>query len=285
MFTIRFAKSRGFCFGVKRSLAVLDDAIQKYGTPLYVRHHIIHNRFVVEGYEKRGVVFVEDLRDIPAGSTVIFSAHGTAPQVYAQAEALGLTVADATCPLVTKVHTEAVTLAGEGHKILYLGGKTHAEALGVWGEAPESIIVAQNREDIDAVDFASAPKWALLTQTTLSADETRDLIRYAQSKCPNMVVPRDGDICRATQDRQNAVKELAETCDTILVVGSKESSNTRQLQKTAEKAGVRAFLVENADAITDEMFAEAGRNGGGVEISDKKTCKKRFLEYIKTVTR
>lgn len=249
---ILLAAPRGFCAGVSHALGLVEEALQRFGTPLYVRHAIVHNRRVVADFEKRGVVFVEDLEEVPEGSPVIFSAHGVSPAVRAQAVQRRLQTIDATCPLVNKVHREARDLARKGYTLLYIGHAGHPEAEGILGEAPEATILVQTREEAAAVEVPDPQRVACLTQTTLSVEEARRIIELLRRRFPELVLPSKEDICYATTHRQEAVKALARECDLILVVGSPTSSNSNRLCEVAKLQQVSAFLIEDATAIRPE---------------------------------
>jgi len=249
---ILLASPRGFCAGVSHALDLVEQALQRFGTPLYVRHAIVHNRQVVADFEKRGVVFVEDLEEVPEGSPVIFSAHGVSPAVRVQAAQRRLQTIDATCPLVNKVHREARSLAQRGYTLLYIGHAGHPEAEGVLGEAPEATILVETMEEAAAVEVPDPQRVACLTQTTLSVDEAHRLIERLRRRFPELLLPAKEDICYATTHRQEAVKALARECDLILVVGSPTSSNSNRLCEVARSQQVPAFLIEDATAIRPE---------------------------------
>ena len=252
--TLYLAAPRGFCAGVDRAIDIVDMALQVYGAPVYVRHEIVHNRHVVEDLRRRGAVFTDDLADVPAGAVVIFSAHGVSPAVRAEAKARGLRALDATCPLVTKVHLEALRYARDGFSIVLIGHRQHVEVQGTLGEAPESITVCETPADIEALDLPDPAKVAYITQTTLSMDDCRAMVEALRRRYPAVREPAKDDICYATQNRQNAVKELAGGCDVVLVVGAPASSNANRLVEVAEQHGARAFLIESADDIIAEWI-------------------------------
>src|SRR5207249_6270866 len=217
------AAPRGFCAGVDRAIDIVDMALQVYGAPIYVRHEIVHNRHVVEDLRRKGAVFVDELDSVPPGAVVIFSAHGVSPAVRREASARGLRALDATCPLVTKVHLEALRYAKEGYTILLVGHRHHVEVIGTMGEAPEAIVVVESREEAEAGELAGAARVAYITQTTLSVDDVRSIVEVLKRKFPGIREPAKDDICYATQNRQNAVKELARRCRVVLVVGAPTS--------------------------------------------------------------
>jgi 4-hydroxy-3-methylbut-2-enyl diphosphate reductase len=236
---------RGFCAGVVRAIDVVKIALSTYGAPIYVRKEIVHNRHVVDELRAAGAVFVDELDQVPAGGRVIFSAHGVSPQVRFDAEQRGLAAIDATCPLVTKVHIEAIKFARQGYSLVLIGHKDHDEVIGTMGEAPESMVLVETVEDVDRLDLPDPEKVAYLTQTTLSLDETRDIIARLKERYPRIVGPHSQDICYATENRQIAVKAVAPLCELLLVVGSQNSSNSRRLVEVCEKTGVPAYLVDN----------------------------------------
>lgn len=254
-FSIWLAAPRGTCAGVRRSLLLLDEVLRRFpNEPIFVKHHIVHNTQVVASYEARGITFVERIDEIPTGSIAVFSAHGSSPSDFVLAAERKLRVIDSACPLVAKVHTEAKMFLSQGYSIIYIGTKTHAEAIGVHGEGPDSIFVVHSPSDVDALAFTPDTKLALLTQTTLSVDDTTALIAYIQNKYPSIVLPKKDDICYATQNRQTAIKALAAQCDTIFVVGSSHSSNSNKLRQVAETAGAKAFLIDTFAGITPDML-------------------------------
>ncbi|MGI8923692.1 MAG: 4-hydroxy-3-methylbut-2-enyl diphosphate reductase [Fimbriimonadales bacterium] len=248
------AAPRGYCAGVAYAIEVVDLALKVHGAPLYVRHAIVHNEWVVKSFENRGVIFVEDVNEIPEGSTVVFSAHGVSPAVRKDAEGRGLNVIDATCPLVTKVHREAARYGTRGYTMLYIGHRGHVEAEGTMGEAPDQMILIDNVEEAETVEVPEG-KLAVVTQTTLSVDEVERILSVLKRRFPHLEMPHKEDICYATTNRQIAVKALAEACDLVLVVGSKTSSNSNRLREVAQSCGVPAFLLMNPDEI-DPAWAE-----------------------------
>lgn len=252
---IYLASPRGFCAGVSRAVAILDFILEKFGPPIYVRHPIVHNRVIIADFEKKGVIFRENIEDIPDGSRVVFSAHGTSPQVYEVAKKKKIIIFDATCPLVTKVHLEAKRYAKEGYFILYIGHKRHQEPIGVLGEVPStSSILISSLEDAWRIQPPQTNKLITLSQTTLSFDDTKKIIALLQKRFPKMTLPPVFDICYATQNRQNAVKELAKKAELILVIGSKESSNARRLKELAESKGVTAYLIDGKQDIKNQWL-------------------------------
>ena len=251
---ILLANPRGFCAGVDRAIDIVELALEKFGPPVYVRHEIVHNRHVVEGLRARGAVFVEDPAEVPEGSLLVFSAHGVSPAVRAAAEHQKLRTIDATCPLVTKVHVEAKRFATAGHEIVLVGHAGHVEVEGTMGQAPTRTRLIENVDDVRALEVEDASKLAVLTQTTLSMDDTREVMDALKERFAEIQLPRKDDICYATQNRQNAVKSLTEEADLVLVVGAPESSNSNRLVELARKAGVPAYLVQSADDIRDDWL-------------------------------
>jgi len=246
------AAPRGYCAGVDRAVITVERALDVYGSPVYVRKQIVHNRHVVEDLEARGAIFVEELDEVPRGATVVFSAHGVSPAVHAEATERGLKTIDATCPLVTKVHNEARRFANQGLQILLIGHAGHEEVEGTAGEAPDNIILVERPEDAASVEVADPSRVAWLSQTTLSVDETWQTVTELRGKFPQLIDPPSDDICYATQNRQSAVKQIAPTADLVIVVGSRNSSNSVRLVEVALEAGAKAsYRVDNAGEIDD----------------------------------
>ena len=252
--TLFLAAPRGFCAGVDRAIDIVEMALQVYGAPVYVRHEIVHNRHVVEDLRSKGAIFVERLDGVPPGSVVIFSAHGVSPAVRREAQERGLRALDATCPLVTKVHLEALRYAKEGYTIVLIGHRNHVEVEGTMGEAPGAIVLVESLEEIDALDLPDPSRVAYITQTTLSVDDVRVIVEALKRKFPAIREPAKDDICYATQNRQNAVKELARRCNVVLVVGAPASSNANRLVEVAKDRGARAYLIESATDIRREWI-------------------------------
>jgi 4-hydroxy-3-methylbut-2-en-1-yl diphosphate reductase len=248
---------RGFCAGVVRAIDVVKIALDLYGAPLYVRKEIVHNRHVVEELRQAGAIFVDELADCPAGSRVIFSAHGVSPAVRREAKERGLEVIDATCPLVTKVHLEAVKFAKQGYTIILIGHRDHDEVIGTLGEAPENSVLVETAADVERLQVADPDKTVYLTQTTLSLDETRDVIEALKKKFPGIKSPPAQDICYATENRQLGVKAVAPVTDLLLVVGSRNSSNSMRLVEVCRQAGVPAYLIDDYTQIPPEWLADA----------------------------
>ncbi len=252
------AAPRGYCAGVDRAVQTVERALELYGPPVYVRKEIVHNKHVVEQLRERGAIFVDQEIEVPEGETVVFSAHGVAPSVHANAGTRGLETIDATCPLVTKVHVEAKKFAAEGYTIVLVGHAGHEEVEGTMGEAPDSIVLIETAEDVDALEVDDPDRIAYISQTTLSVDETRDIILRLRERFPNIVGPRTDDICYATTNRQMAVKQMARECDLVLVIGSSNSSNSNRLVEVARASGAESHLIDN-EAQVEEGWLEDTR--------------------------
>ncbi len=251
---IILAEPRGFCAGVDRAVEGVRSALQTYGRPLYVRHQIVHNRFVLEALEREGAVFVENLDEVPEGQRVVFSAHGVAPSEHERADSRRLRVIDATCPLVTKVHVEVERFAAEGYTVILVGHAGHEEVKGTLGVVPGKVVLVQNVEEAERLEVPNPDRVAAVTQTTLSIDDTREIFATLRRRFPSLVSPKTDDICNATQNRQNAVKELVKVSDVVLVVGSKQSSNANRLVEVARTGGARSFLVDSLSDVEPAML-------------------------------
>jgi 4-hydroxy-3-methylbut-2-enyl diphosphate reductase len=258
---VLLAAPRGYCAGVDRAVQAVEPALDLYGPPVYVRKEIVHNKHVVEQLRERGAIFVEEETEVPGGELVVFSAHGVAPSVHAKARERSLRTIDATCPLVTKVHVEARKFAERGYTIVLIGHERHEEVEGTTGEAPESIVLVQTAADVDALrvpeDVPDPNRVAYITQTTLSVDETAQIIARLRGKFPNIVSPKSDDICYATTNRQIAVKQLARECDLVLVIGSTNSSNSNRLVEVAREHGADSHLIDNATQVREEWLEGA----------------------------
>jgi 4-hydroxy-3-methylbut-2-en-1-yl diphosphate reductase len=239
------ASPRSFCAGVVRAIDIVEELLKRHGPPVYVRHEIVHNVHVVRDLEERGAVFVESEDEVPEGALVVLSAHGVAPQVYEKCKERGLQIVDAVCPLVSKVHAEARRYAGRGHKIALVGHAGHVEVEGTMGEAPDSIVLVETPEDVQALELEEGQQLAYLTQTTLSLDDTADVVDALRERVPDLVGPPSADICYATQNRQDAVKRICEEATLVLVVGSKASSNANRLVEVAHSKGADAYLIDD----------------------------------------
>ena len=258
---VLLANPRGFCAGVERAIEIVERALELHGAPIYVRHEIVHNRFVVERLRAKGAVFVEELDHVPAGSIVIFSAHGVPKAVQAEADRRGLKVFDATCPLVTKVHIEVRKMLREGYEIVMIGHRGHPEAEGTMGQAADGMHLVETLEDVAALEVRSPQKLAYVTQTTLSVDDARAMVEALKARFPTIRGPKKDDICYATQNRQDAVKLMAPQCDVVIVVGSPNSSNSNRLREVAEHMGAQAYMVDSAADLRGEWLAGKRRVG------------------------
>ncbi|MCQ8896513.1 4-hydroxy-3-methylbut-2-enyl diphosphate reductase [Limnobacter humi] len=257
---ISLAQPRGFCAGVDRAIEIVERALQQFGAPIYVKHEIVHNKTVVDDLRNKGAIFVDELEDVPVGSTVVFSAHGVSQDVRTQADGLGLKVFDATCPLVTKVHVEVSKMRAQGCEIIMIGHEGHPEVEGTMGQVKDGIYLVETEDDVARLQVQSN-ELAYVTQTTLSVDDASKVIAALKAKYPHIREPKKADICYATQNRQDAVKFMARQVDIVLVVGSPSSSNSNRLREVAEKLGVPAKLIENADSLDKSWFDGAKQVG------------------------
>jgi 4-hydroxy-3-methylbut-2-enyl diphosphate reductase len=278
--TLFLAAPRGFCAGVDRAIDIVDIALEVYGAPVYVRHEIVHNRHVVDDLRGRGAVFVDELSEVPPGAVVIFSAHGISPAIRREAKERGLRTLDATCPLVTKVHLEALRYAKQGYSIVLIGHRGHVEVEGTMGEAPDAIVLVQSVADVEKLDLPDPARVAYITQTTLSVDDVRTIAEALKRRYPAVHEPAKADICYATQNRQDAVKELARRCGIVLVVGAPTSSNANRLVEVAASLGAKAHLIEAAEDIdaawlTGDLGITAGASTPEGVVMD---CVKRVCE-------
>ena len=258
---VLLANPRGFCAGVERAIEIVERALELHGAPIYVRHEIVHNRYVVDRLRAKGAVFVEELDEVPAGATVIFSAHGVAKAVQAEADRRGLHVFDATCPLVTKVHVEVKKMLREGYEIVMIGHHGHPEAEGTMGQSAVGMHLVETLEDVAALTVDAPEKLAYVTQTTLSVDDARVMVEALKARFPSIRGPKRDDICYATQNRQDAVKFMAPQCDVVIVVGSPNSSNSNRLREVAEHMGAQAYMVDTAADLRPEWIAGKRRIG------------------------
>ncbi len=275
------AVPRGYCAGVSRAVSTVERALELYGAPVYVRKEIVHNKHVVEQLREKGAIFVEVLTEVPEGATAVFSAHGVAPAVRENADARQLTVIDATCPLVTKVHREAVKFAAEDYTIIMIGHAGHEEVEGTMGEAPDNIVLVESEEDVDNLQVPDENRLAYISQTTLSVDETRSIILRLRERFPNIVGPRTDDICYATTNRQMAVKELAKICDLVLVIGSRNSSNSNRLVEVSREIGIEAHLIDNETQVQEEWLANARTVGISSGASAPEELVQRLVQFFK----
>src|SRR5256714_6286517 len=275
------AAPRGYCAGVDRAVQTVEHALDLYGAPVYVRKEIVHNKHVVEQLRERGAIFVDQETEVPEGATVVFSAHGVAPSVHANAAERELFAIDATCPLVTKVHVEAKKFAAEGYTIVLIGHAGHEEVEGTMGEAPEDMVLIETEEDADKLEVEDPEKLAYLTQTTLSVDETRTIINRLRARFPSIVGPRTDDICYATTNRQAAVKQMAAECDLVLVIGSQNSSNSKRLVEVARDYGADSHLIDNAGQVRDEWLEGKRVVGITSGASAPEELVQRLVEYFR----
>jgi 4-hydroxy-3-methylbut-2-enyl diphosphate reductase len=279
--TILLANPRGFCAGVDRAIAIVERALEKFGAPIYVRHEVVHNTFVVNDLKAKGAIFVEELAEVPAGATVIFSAHGVSQAVRAEAEARGLSVFDATCPLVTKVHVEVSKMRDKGFEIVMIGHKGHPEVEGTLGQSNGGMYLVETPEDVAELKVSDPDKLAYVTQTTLSVDDAARVVEALRERFPNIVGPKKDDICYATQNRQDAVKAMAPQCDLVLVVGSPNSSNSNRLREVAENLGVAAYMVDTAQDIQPEWLAGKTRIGITAGASAPEVLVQQVIDRLK----
>lgn len=283
---IILANPRGFCAGVDRAIEIVKRAIETLGAPIYVRHEVVHNRFVVDDLKKRGAVFVEELDEVPDNATVIFSAHGVSQAVRQEADRRGLKVFDATCPLVTKVHFEVARHCRAGRDVVLIGHEGHPEVEGTMGQwrreqGGGNIYLVEDVEDVEKLEVSQPDNLAYTTQTTLSVDDTRSVIEALQRRFPAMLGPKNDDICYATQNRQDAVRDLAEECDLVLVVGSPNSSNSNRLRELAQREGIDAYLIDGADEIESEWVQGKQRIGLTAGASAPEVLVQGVIERLK----
>ncbi|MBQ7502743.1 4-hydroxy-3-methylbut-2-enyl diphosphate reductase [bacterium] len=277
---IYLAQPRGFCAGVDRAISIVQFALEKFNTPVYVRHEIVHNYHVVKQLKEKGAIFVDNLEEIPEGSVTIFSAHGVSPEIRRQAQARRLRIIDATCPLVTKVHSEAKRYAGEGCHIILLGHRKHVEVEGTMGEAPDNITLVENLDDLDRITLPKDKPVAILTQTTLAVDETQHMMQVIKDRYPHVMQPKAKDICFATTNRQKAVKELAKICDLIIVVGSPTSSNSNRLAEVAKSCGTKSILIDDLNGLSLEILQNVSSLGITAGASAPEFVVKDILKWL-----
>jgi 4-hydroxy-3-methylbut-2-enyl diphosphate reductase len=276
------AAPRGYCAGVDRAVQTVEHALELYGAPVYVRKEIVHNKHVVEQLRERGAIFVDELDDsIPEGAVTVFSAHGVAPAVQDDAERRQLRTIDATCPLVTKVHREAVKFAAEGYTIVLIGHSGHEEVEGTMGEAPDNIVLVESEEDVDNLVVDDPQRLAYISQTTLSVDETRTIINRLRERFPSIVGPRTDDICYATTNRQAAVKQMADACDLVLVIGSRNSSNSNRLVEVAREHGAASHLIDHEGQVQEEWLDGARVVGISSGASAPEELVQRLIEFFR----
>ena len=285
---IKLANPRGFCAGVDRAIEIVERCLEQFGAPIYVRHEVVHNRFVVDSLRKKGAVFVDELDEVPDQSTVIFSAHGVSKAVRAEADRRALTVFDATCPLVTKVHIEVVRNCKSGRDTILIGHKGHPEVEGTMGqytgEHGGQIFLVESPEDVDKVIVDKPDQISYVTQTTLSVDDTKEIIERLQSRFPAIQSPKRDDICYATQNRQDAVKNLVHDCDLLLVIGSVTSSNSNRLREIAEKNGIESYLIDDADQISNSWLKGKTNIGVTAGASAPEILVKRVVDKLTSTT-
>lgn len=279
--TILLANPRGFCAGVDRAIAIVERALEKFGAPIYVRHEVVHNTFVVNDLKAKGAIFVEELAEVPAGATVIFSAHGVSQTVRVEAEARGLNVFDATCPLVTKVHVEVSKMREKGFEIVMIGHKGHPEVEGTLGQSNGGMYLVETPEDVAALQVSDPDKLAYVTQTTLSVDDAARVVDALRARFPHITGPKKDDICYATQNRQDAVKKLAAESDVVIVVGSPNSSNSNRLREVAENLGVPAYLVDGAAGIDPVWLYGKQRVGISAGASAPEVLVEEVIDRLK----
>jgi 4-hydroxy-3-methylbut-2-en-1-yl diphosphate reductase len=278
---VLLAAPRGYCAGVDRAVETVEKALDLYEGPVYVRKQIVHNKHVVEELEKRGAIFVEQETEVPEGETVVFSAHGVAPSVHRNAAARQLKTIDATCPLVTKVHVEARKFAEDGYTIVLIGHEGHEEVEGTTGEAPANIVLVQTEQDVEQLEVPDPDRVAYITQTTLAVDETLAIIARLRERFPKIVGPKTDDICYATQNRQDAVKQLAPRCDLVLVIGSKNSSNSNRLVEVAQEHGARSHLIDNETEVREQWLEGVETVGITSGASAPEELVQRLVEFFR----
>ncbi len=281
---ILLANPRGFCAGVDRAIIIVEQALEKFGAPIYVRHEVVHNKFVVDGLKAKGAIFIDDLKAVPAGNTVIFSAHGVSKDVRAEAEAMGLRVFDATCPLVTKVHIEVAKMRAADKEIVMIGHKGHPEVEGTMGQVEGGIYLVETPEDVAALVVKDPAKLAYVTQTTLSVDDAADIVAALKQKFPEISAPKSDSICYATQNRQDAVKVLASDCDLVIVVGSPNSSNSNRLREVAQNQGIESYMVDNASFLDASWVIGKQRIGVSAGASAPEVLVKEVVAKLQTLT-
>ena len=258
---VMLANPRGFCAGVDRAIEIVERALERYGAPIYVRHEVVHNKFVVNALKTKGAIFIEDLSEVPAGSTLVFSAHGVSQAVRAEAQSRGFNVFDATCPLVTKVHAEVASMRARGLEIIMIGHAGHPEVEGTMGQSGAGMYLVETEDDVATLKVSDENQLAYVTQTTLSVDDASKVVTALQARFPNIRGPKRGDICYATQNRQDAVKFMAPQCDLVIVVGSPTSSNSNRLREVAANLGVEAYMIDSASELPSEWLKGKQRIG------------------------
>jgi 4-hydroxy-3-methylbut-2-en-1-yl diphosphate reductase len=280
---VLLANPRGFCAGVERAIGIVERALELHGAPVYVRHEIVHNRFVVDDLRKKGAVFIENLAEVPTGSTLIFSAHGVPKAVRLEAQNLGLRVFDATCPLVTKVHIEVAKMIKAGCEVVMIGHRGHPEAEGTMGQAEQEMYLVETLEDVAKLAVKNPAKLAYVTQTTLSVDDAAQIVAALTKRFPGIISPKKDDICYATQNRQDAVKFMAPQCDVVIVVGSPNSSNSNRLREVAENMQVPAYMVDSAAELKPEWIAGKKRIGVTAGASAPEILVAEVIDKLQTL--
>jgi 4-hydroxy-3-methylbut-2-en-1-yl diphosphate reductase len=281
--SIVLANPRGFCAGVDRAIIIVEQALEKFGAPIYVRNEVVHNKFVVDELRAKGAIFVHELDEIPTGSTVIFSAHGVSKAVRIEAESRGLTAFDATCPLVTKVHIEVAKMRKAGMEIVMIGHKGHPEVEGTMGQSKEGMYLVETPDDVKKLSVKDVEKLAFVTQTTLSMDDAALVINALQTRFPNIHAPKSDDICYATQNRQDAVKIMAKDCDLVIVVGSPNSSNSNRLREVAQNQGIEAYMVDNATHLKPEWLVGKKKIGVSAGASAPEVLVKEVIAKLQVL--
>jgi len=280
---VLLANPRGFCAGVERAITIVERALERFGAPIYVRHEVVHNKFVVDDLRAKGAIFVEELDEVPAGNTVIFSAHGVSQAVRQEAETRGLKVFDATCPLVTKVHVEVAKMRDAGREIVMIGHKGHPEVEGTMGQSEGGMYLVETVEDVNALQVRDPALLAYVTQTTLSVDDAQIVVDALRTRFPQIVGPKKDDICYATQNRQDAIKFMAPQVDVVFVVGSRNSSNSNRLREVAEVRGIDAYLVDNAAAIDPSWLDGKRRVGVSAGASAPEVLVDEVVQRLRTL--
>ncbi|MFZ2854263.1 MAG: 4-hydroxy-3-methylbut-2-enyl diphosphate reductase [Rhodocyclaceae bacterium] len=278
---IILANPRGFCAGVERAIAIVERALEKFGAPIYVRHEVVHNKFVCDDLRAKGAVFIEELSEVPADGTVIFSAHGVSLAVREEADRRGLKIFDATCPLVTKVHVEVAKMHREGREIVMIGHKGHPEVEGTMGQSEGGMLLVESVDDVARLTVADANRLSYVTQTTLSVDDAEAIVSALRQRFPAIIGPKKDDICYATQNRQDAVKQLADACDTVVVVGSPNSSNSNRLREVARLRGIDAYMVDRASEVRPEWVAGKRRIGVTAGASAPEVLVREVIDALK----
>ncbi len=280
---ILLAQPRGFCAGVDRAIEIVERALLQFGAPIYVRHEIVHNAYVVDDLRSKGAIFIEELEDVPSGNTLVFSAHGVSKAVRAEAEARGLTIFDATCPLVTKVHVEVAKMRRQGCEIIMIGHDGHPEVEGTMGQTEEGMHLVETVDDVATLQVNNPDQLAYVSQTTLSVDDTADIIAALKRKFPNIIEPKKGDICYATTNRQEAVKFMAPQVEVVIVVGSPNSSNSNRLREVADKMGTPAYMVDNASQIDPQWLVGKLRIGVTAGASAPEVLVQDVIDRLKAL--